>query len=102
MAQEQPGEQENERTKILQQKLQALQVEQQKRSVVKRYLTPGAYDRLMNVRLANFELYSQLVDMLIAMAQGKRISGQISEEQLKQVLGRMTYRKESTIEFKHK
>ncbi len=82
--------------------MHALQVEQQKRLAVKRYLTVGAYERLMNVRVANFELYSQLVDLLLNMAQSQRVTGQITEDQLKQILSRLTYKKESTIEFKHK
>ena len=56
----------------------------------------------MNVRFANFELYSQLVDLMINMVQSQRVTGQITEEQLRQILARLTYRKESTIEFKHK
>jgi programmed cell death protein 5 len=87
---------------MMQQRIQALQAEQQKRLAVKRHLTIGAYERLMNVRVSNFELYSQLVDLLLAMAQSRRISGQVTEEQLKQILAKLTYRKESTIEFRHK
>lgn len=82
--------------------MQALQAEQQKRIAVKRYLTIGAYERLMNVRVANFELYTQLIDLLLTMAQSQRITGQITEDQLKQILSRLTYRKETNIEFKHK
>ena len=93
---------EAERQKALQQRMRALQAEQQKRMAIKKYLTIGAYERLMNVRVANFELYSQLVNMLLATAQNQGISGQINEEQLKQILGRLTYKKESTIQFKHK
>ncbi len=98
----QPEDAEAERQKALQQRMRALQAEQQKRMAIKKYLTIGAYERLMNVRVANFELYSQLVNMLLATAQNQGISGQINEEQLKQILGRLTYKKESTIEFKHK
>ena len=98
----QPEDAEAERQKALQQRMRALQAEQQKRMAIKKYLTVGAYERLMNVRVANFELYSQLVNMLLATVQNQGISGQINEEQLKQILGRLTYKKESTIEFKHK
>ena len=93
---------EAERQRALQQRMRALQAEQQKRMAIKKYLTIGAYERLMNVRVANFELYSQLVNMLLTTVQNQGISGQINEEQLKQILGRLTYKKESTIEFKHK
>lgn len=88
--------------KMMERRLKALQAEQQKRNLVKRYLTTDAYERLMNVRVANSELYAQLMDLVIAMAQSNRITGQLTEQQLKQILSRLTYRKESTIEFKHK
>ena len=71
---------EEERAKAMQQRLQALQIEQQKRLAVKKYMTIGAYERLMNVRVANYELYSQLVDLIINMAQSQRVTGQITEE----------------------
>ena len=79
-----------------------LQMEQQKRNAVKKYLTVEAYERLMNVRVANRDLYSQLIDLIIAMVQSNRITSQLTEQQLKQILTRLTYKKESTIEFKHK
>ena len=98
----QSSDAEGQREKMMQQRLQALQIEQQKRMAVKKYLTTSAYERLMNVRVANFELYSQLVDLIISMVQSQRVTGQITEAQLKEILSRLTYRKESTIEFKHK
>ncbi len=82
--------------------LRKMQVEQEKKSVVKRLMEPGAYERLMNVRVSNYELYAQLLDMLVGMAQSNRLGKLINEQELRDLLARLTYRPESKIEFKHK
>ncbi len=88
--------------KELNRRLREMQVEQEKKATVKKLMTPDAYERLMNVRVSNYELYAQLLDLLIAMARGNRIAGQITEPQLRDLLSRLTYKPESRIEFKHK
>ncbi|MDE1834317.1 MAG: hypothetical protein KGH64_03190 [Candidatus Micrarchaeota archaeon] len=102
MAERSEGEQNDERQKLIERRMKALQIEQQKRNLVKRFMTIEAYERLMNVRVANFELYSQLLDLIISSVQSNRVTGQITEAQLKDILARMTYKPESRIEFKHK
>lgn len=99
---EEAEEQERQRRQKLEKRLQEMQIEQQKRSAIKKMLTQEAYDRLSNVRVSNRDLYSQVVDLLIAMAQQGRISSTITEAQLKQILMKFTARKEPSIEFKHK
>ncbi|MDE1874368.1 MAG: hypothetical protein KGI04_04630 [Candidatus Micrarchaeota archaeon] len=88
--------------KEMQRRLREMQAEQERKATVKRLMTPGAYERLMNVRVSNHELYSQLLDLLIAMARSNRVTGQITEVQLRDLLTRLTYKPESKIEFKHK
>ncbi len=83
-------------------RLREMQIEQEKKTTVKRLMTPEAYERLMNVRVANYELYAQLLDLLIAMARGNRVTGTITEPQLRDLLSRLTFKPESRIEFKHK
>ncbi len=78
------------------------QMEEQKKEVMKQFLEPKAYERMMNVRISNYALYNQLVSMVVSLAQGNRISSKITEAQLMSIIQRMTYRKEPTIEFKHK
>lgn len=78
------------------------QIEQQKKEIVKRFLDQGAYDRLMNIRLSNSDLYTQLVDLIISLAQSNRIQGKLTEEQLLQILEKVTYRPDTKIEYKHK
>jgi programmed cell death protein 5 len=88
--------------KEIMRRLKEMQIEQEKKSTVKRFMTPEAYERLMNVRVANYELFAQLLDLLIAMARGNRIQGNITEAQLRDLLARLTFKPESKIEFKHK
>ncbi|VVB77030.1 DNA-binding protein [uncultured archaeon] len=88
--------------KAVYKKLKEMQIEQQKKAIAQRLMTPEAYERLMNVRVANRELFTQLLEVIIAMAQQNRTVGKITEEQLRDILSRLTYRPESKIEFKHK
>ena len=88
--------------KELNRRLKEMQVEQEKKNAVKKLMTPDAYERLMNVRVSNHELFAQLLDMLISMARNNRITGQITEPQLRDLLARLTFRPEPKIEFKHK
>ena len=83
-------------------RLKEMKIEQEKKAMVKQFMTPDAYERLMNVRVANYELYAQLLDLLLAMAKGNRIAGRLTEPQLRDLLSRLTFRPESRIEFKHK
>ncbi len=98
-----PEEAQDEKMKkALQKRLREMQVAQQKKEMIKKYLTPEAFERFMNVRVANRELYEKLTDWILAMAQSNKIAGKITEEQLREILARLTYRPEPKIEFKHK
>ncbi|MEM0074620.1 MAG: DNA-binding protein [Candidatus Micrarchaeaceae archaeon] len=88
--------------KAIQKRLRAMQLEEQKKQIIRKILEPGAYERLMNIRVANPELYSQLLDLLIAMAQSNKISDRISEENFKKLLQQIISRPESSIQIKHK
>lgn len=101
MAEEQ--EQDNERLKqAYAKRIRQMQIEQQKRELARKLMTPEAYDRLSNVRVANKEVYSQLLDIVISLAQSGRATSRITEEQLKSILAKLTYRPETKIEFKRK
>jgi len=78
------------------------QMEQQKKDVMRQFLEPDAYERLMNIRVSNPELYDQLVGMVVQLVQSNRVTGKISEKQLRSILEKITYRKEPNISFKHK
>ncbi len=102
MQEEGSEQQQSEYKKEMAKRLRALQMEQQKRELMKRFMTTDAYERLMNVRISSHELYSQLVDIILTMVQSKRITGKITEPQLREILARLTYKPESKIEFRHK
>lgn len=82
--------------------LKRAQAEEQRKEMVKQYLEPPAFDRLMNIRAANPELYAQLVGLIMQLVQTRRITARLSEAQLKSILEKMTDRREPTIAFKHK
>lgn len=88
--------------KEMQRRLREMQMEQQKREFARRYLTTEAYERLMNVRISNRELYTQLTDIIIGMVQGRRLVSKLTEQQLKDILARLTSKPEPTITFQHK
>ena len=103
MAEQEEARDENENLrKAYTKRMRAMQMEQQRRELAKRFVTPEAYERLMNVRLANYELYEQLLNLIIGMVQSNRIASKLTEAQLKGILAKLTYRPETNIEFKHK
>ncbi len=79
-----------------------MQEEQQKRELARRLLDDGAYERLMNIRNANEDLYNQVLNLLISFVQSQRLSGKITESELLSILRKVTARHEPTISFKHK
>lgn len=94
------------RRKRLQEKLaefqQAQQLEAQKKTVLRNVCEPAAYERLMNVRLANPDLYDQIVVLLAQLMRTRQLKGKLTEAQIRQILAKITERKESTLEFKRK
>jgi DNA-binding TFAR19-related protein (PDSD5 family) len=79
-----------------------MQMEQQKKEVMKQLLDASAYERLMNIKIANSEMYSQLVNLIISLAQTNRISGKLTETQFLAILQKITFKKDTTIKFEHK
>ncbi len=100
------GENEAEGQKELRERLmkyqQARELEMQKKFALKYIVDAQAYERLMNVRIANPALYDQLVTMLVYLYQNKQVKGKVTDEQLKTILARITARKEPEIIFKKK
>ena len=82
--------------------LKNMQLEQQRKEVMKQLLDTKAYERLMNIRLSSPELYAQVVNLIVSLAQTNRLQGKMSEQQLLSILDRVTFKKETTINFKHK
>ncbi|MEM4633618.1 MAG: DNA-binding protein [Candidatus Anstonellaceae archaeon] len=88
--------------KIYKQKIKQLQIEQQKKEILKKLLSAEAYERMMNVRLSNPELYEKVVASLAYLSQSGNPMGKISDEQLYQLLSKMSQRRETSIEFRKK
>lgn len=79
-----------------------MQEDLQKKEFARRILDDGAYERLMNVKLSNAELYEQVLSMLVSFVQSRRMAGKVSEKELVALLQRVTERHEPTISFRHK
>ncbi|MDE1850634.1 MAG: hypothetical protein KGH54_02455 [Candidatus Micrarchaeota archaeon] len=88
--------------KAMQKRMQEQQLEQQKRDILKRFLTVEAYERMANVRIASPEVYNKMIEVIISMYQSNRLPGKITEAQIKDLLARLTAKEEPKIEFKHK
>jgi len=82
--------------------IKGAQLEERKKEVLRRFFDDAAFERLMNIRLSNKELYDQMVNLVVQWAQTNRISGKISESQLMRIIQSVTSRREPTIEFKRK
>ena len=87
--------------KLLQKKLRELQRKQQleiqKKQIARTYLDPKAYERLMNVRLVNPELYDAVIALLIQLVNSGRLKTKLSEQQLLQILSQLTQKREGGI-----
>lgn len=82
---------------------QAQEMESQKKSLLRSLVDAKAYERLMNVRLANPELYDQLVSLIAYLYRGGQVKGKITEAQVLQLLGKLRGReREPTITVKRK
>ena len=97
------GENEQQQSQQLYQKrLQALQLEMQKKELLRNMLSPEAYERMSNVRMSSPELYDKVVSSLAYLAQSGKKLGKISDEQIYALLAKMTERRETSIEFRSK
>lgn len=77
---------------------QKQQLDLQKRSVLMEVLTPEARSRLANVKLARPEYAIQIENLIIQLAQTGQIKQKITDEQLKQILRKISAkRKDITI-----
>ena len=94
-----------------QQKLEALkkryderqketELEQQLNQVVRTLLTEEAKARLNNVKLVNKELYMKTVQAIVYLKNAGKISGKLSEEQLKALLETLRNKREISIKRK--
>lgn len=82
--------------------LKEAKLEEQKKEIMRQFLDSKAYERMMNIRVSNHELYNQIVNMIISLVQSNRVNGKLTDAQLTSILSKITSKREPTIEFKHK
>ena len=72
--------------------------EQQLKALVNRIFEPAAIERLSNVRISNENLYLQIVQFFASAVQTGKLTGKVTEEQVKQVASKLlSTRRETTI-----
>ena len=104
------GESENEpeqnRPQKLQERIQRMrqkaEEEERKKKLAARFVDEKAFDRLMVVKIGHPELFDNVVSILVRLSNGGQLRGKLTEEQLVRLLGTLTEKRESTIEFKRK
>jgi len=94
------------RSKKLQKRLQEMQraqaLEAQMKSIALKTLEPGAYEKVMNARLANPELYNKFIRTLAYLMQTGQLRGKLSEEKAREILAELSQRTETKIVLKRK
>ncbi len=68
-----------------------------RKAILSRILTKDAYERFARVRAVKPELAAQLEAYMVQLFQTGQIKAEISDEQLKQILGKVTQKKEFKI-----
>ena len=76
------------------------QLEAAKRKILGLILTREAFERLGRVRSVNESLASTVEMYLFQLYQAGKLKGQITDEQMKQVLASLAEKKEPKISFK--
>lgn len=72
---------------------QAMQINAQKRKILTGILTPEARNRLANINLARPEFAAQVESLLIHIAQGGSLTQKITDQQLKEILLKISKKK---------
>lgn len=102
MAEQNDDEYERRTRKRYESAMRKMQEDMQKRELARRLLDDRAYERLMNIKAKDGDLYDQVLGMLVSLVQSQRLTGRISEKEFIALMQRATERHEPTISFKHK
>lgn len=68
-------------------------IEAQRQMILRQILTPTARERLGRLKTARPELVSTIEDQLIALARSGRVVGQINDNELRKLLGKLIPKK---------
>jgi DNA-binding TFAR19-related protein (PDSD5 family) len=83
--------------------LQRMQQDNQIKNLLNQILDPPAFERLLNVRLSNPELYYKVAQLLIMLQQEGKLKKKVDEPTLKALLSKIIgQRRESKISFDRK
>jgi len=83
--------------------IEQMQREAQLRDVLRKILDAKAFERLMNIRIANRELYLQLAQLLVYAYQQGQLPTRVSEAELLSLLNRIkSGEKQTSITIKRK
>ncbi len=97
------AEMQNEQVAQQQLEEQRRQIEIQRQAILKGILTNEARERLANIKLAKPEYAMTLENQLIQLAQTRRVTDKITDDQLRQLLQQLTKtQRESKITFKRR
>ena len=102
MSQENGDAREEELRKRIAQMQKKQQYGAQLGSILRKLLEQGSYERMMNVKISNEELFFKAGGAIIQAAQSGRIKEKVTEEQLKIMLGTLSHRHEPKIEIRKK
>ncbi|MCK4714682.1 MAG: hypothetical protein KAT35_03845 [Candidatus Aenigmarchaeota archaeon] len=84
----------SKREELLRQRLAEMQkmqqAEAQLRSILRVAMEPEAYERFMNVRIANPELYAQIARIIVTLYSNKQLSGKVGDKELRALLAKLT------------
>ncbi|MEM0134117.1 MAG: DNA-binding protein [Thermoplasmatales archaeon] len=72
--------------------------EKERQDVVKRFVTPEAYERLLNVKLVRPEIVENVENQIIMLAQSGRLNRLITDAEVKSLLARLSEKRETKIE----
>ena len=68
-------------------------IEAQRQTIMRKILTPKARERLGRLRVARPEIVSGIEDQLITLARSGRVVGQIDDNDLRKLLGKLMPKK---------
>lgn len=79
------------------------QLELQIKQALLQILDGSAYERLMNIKISNEEIYEKIVNLLVYLYQNGQLKNKISETELKKLTAKILEKKgEGTIKFVRK
>ena len=77
-----------------------VELDKQKKTLLKRVLTPEAFGRIERVKLAHSDLASKVEDYVLLLLQSGKINHMISDEEIKMLLRKLNPEKEIRIKRK--